>query len=113
MNTPNHRSALSPQERTAISRLRQILIEPKLLRASLIRMKRRCGKSYCRCATDKRHRHASWYVGQSHDGRPRMKSIADELVVEVQEWVARYREADKLLDQLSDAYWERLQKNRP
>lgn len=76
-------------------------------------MKRRCGKAYCRCATDKRHRHASWYVGQSHDGRPRMKCIADELVAEVREWVARYREADKLLDQLSDAYWKRLQKYRP
>ena len=103
-------TARAPQERAALARLRQILIDPKLLRASLMRTKRRCGQSCCRCARDKRHLHVSWYVGQSHRGHPRQKCIPKELVEEVRQWVSQYREAYDLLDQVSNAYWERLQK---
>ena len=105
--------ALSPvvqpeRERHALSRLRQLLNVPGLLRASIIQMKKRCGKPYCRCAKAKRHWHLSWCVGQSRGGRPRMKYIPAELLPEVRLWVGRYREARKLLDEVSNENWNKI-----
>ena len=39
-----------------------------------------------------------------------MKYLPEELVEEVRAWVVRYREAHELLDRVSNAYWERIQK---
>lgn len=105
---PRLRYELSPKERQARSRLRQILNEPGMLRASLIEMKRRCGNPYCRCAKAKRHWHLSWYLGQSKDGKNRMKYIPLALLPEVQLWVERYQEARKLLDEMSDENWNKI-----
>ncbi len=96
------------RERRALSRLRQILNAPGLLRASIIQMKRRCGKPYCRCAKTKSNWHLSWYVGQSQGGSPRMKHIPLELLPEIKLWVGRYQEARKLLDQVSDENWNKI-----
>ena len=98
----------SPAEREARSRLRLLLNEPGLLRASLIHMKRRCGNPSCRCAKAKRYWHLSWYIGQSSGGRRRMKFIPEELVSEVEAWVECYRKAYKLLDQVSDENWNKI-----
>ena len=110
--TPQALVVQTPRERAALSRLRQLLNEPGLLRASLIHSSRRCGKSYCRCAKAKRYRHFSWYIGHSRKGRPHMKYLPEELVGEVRAWVTRYREAHKLLDKVSYVYWERLKRYR-
>jgi len=103
-------SALAPseRERRSLSELRRILNAPGLLRASLIQMKKRCGKPYCRCAKAKRHWHLSWYMGQSQEGRPRMKYIPSELLPEIQLWVRRYQEARKLLDEVSNENWNKI-----
>lgn len=100
--------AQSGKERHALSRLRQILNAPGILRASIIQMKKRCGKPYCRCAKAKRHWHLSWYMGQSQRGRPRMKYIPPELLPEVQLWVERYQEARKILDDVSNENWNKI-----
>ena len=103
-----NRSDQPPAERQARSRLRLLLNEPGLLRASLIHMKRRCGNPSCRCADAKRHRHLSWYLGQSRNGRRRMKFIPESLVPEVEAWIECYREVYKLLDQVSDENWNKI-----
>jgi hypothetical protein len=102
------RIAQSEKERQALSRLRQLLNAPGLLRASIIQMKKRCGKPYCRCARSKRYWHLSWYMGQSSGGRPRMKYIPTELLSEVELWVERYQEARKLLDDVSNENWNKI-----
>ena len=96
------------RERQALSRLRQILAEPGLLRASIIRMNKRCGKPHCWCAKAKRHWHLSWCVGQSQEGKPRMKHIPAELLPEVKLWVGRYQEARKMLDEVSNENWKKI-----
>jgi uncharacterized protein YjiS (DUF1127 family) len=96
------------RERHALSRLRQILNAPGLLRASIIQMNKRCGKPYCWCAKAKRHWHLSWCVGQSQGGSPRMKHIPAELLPEVRLWVKRYQEARKLLDEVSNENWNKI-----
>lgn len=110
--TPKTPGVQSYQERSALSQLRQILNDPGLLRASLIRSRRRCGKSYCRCAKAKKNRHLSWYIGHSRKGQPHMQYLPKELLEDVRVWVSRYRRAQELLDKVSDAYWERLRKYR-
>jgi len=101
-------TAQPERERRALSRLRQILAEPGLLRASIIRMNKRCGKSYCWCAKAKRQWHLSWCVGQSKGGSPRMKHIPAEVLSEVRLWVRRYKEARKLLDEVSNENWNKI-----
>ena len=101
--------AVQPErERRALSRLRQLLNAPGLLRASIIRMNKRCGKPYCWCAKAKRHWHLSWCVGQSKRGSPRMKHVPEELLPEVRLWVRRYQEARELLDEVSDENWSKI-----
>jgi hypothetical protein len=104
-------SLQSAQERTALSRLRQILGEPGLLRASWVKMKHPCGRPSCRCAKAKRHWHLSWYVSQSQKGRPRMKCVPQEQLEEVRRWVSRYQEARSLLARIGDLYWSRIGQN--
>lgn len=100
--------AQSERERHALSELRRMLNMPGLLRASIIQAKKRCGKTYCRCAKAKKHWHLSWYIGQSQEGRSRMKHIPPELLAEVQLWVERYQEARKLLNEVSNENWNKI-----
>jgi hypothetical protein len=103
-----NRTMQTSRERAALSRLRQLLNEPGFLRATWVKMKHACGRDSCRCKSDKRHWHVSWYVSQSRKGKPRMKSVHQERLAEVRQWVARYHEAKRLLTIVGDASWERL-----
>lgn len=109
---PFLKAAQTPQERQALSRLRQLLNDPGLLRASLVLYRRPCGKDSCRCAQDKRHWHASWYLGHCHKGKSETQYLPEEAVAEVRAWVERYREVEALMGQISHGYWERLKKYR-
>ena len=104
------RTRQSDAERRALSRLRQILSEPGLLRASWVEMKHKCGKNGCRCSRGKKHYHVSWYVSQSKGGKPRMKSVPAEQLEQVEHWVERYQEARELLAQIGDQYWDKIGK---
>ena len=105
-----HRGHLSERERQAISHLHQLLNEPGLLRASFVRMKRSCGRDYCRCMRSKAHRHESTYVVQRHQGKPRMKHLGSDQRASARQWIERYRRIRKLLDTVSDLYWQELKK---
>ncbi len=100
------------KERQAVSRLRQLLSESGFLRASLFQYRRPCGKPYCRCAKSKRHYHASWYVKVSTPKGSQMKCLPKTLVEPVRLWIARYREAEGLLNAISRLHWEQVKKAR-
>ena len=100
------------KERQAVSRLRQLLSEPGFLRASLFRYRRPCGKPCCRCAKSKRHYHASWYVKASGLKGSKMKCLPKALAEPVGLWIARYREAEKLLNAISRLRWEQVKRAR-
>lgn len=106
------RTQQSAAERKALSRLRQILNEPGILRANWVQMKHRCGKSQCHCAGSKQYWHLSWYIRQTIKGKPRMKAIPSEQLEQVRRWVERYQEARQLLQQIGDFYWNKVGKNR-
>lgn len=106
------RVALSAKERSAISELHKLLNEPGLLRATFIHMRRSCGREYCRCMRSKKHWHASWYVTQRHQGKPRMQHVPAELQEQVEQWIGRYRRAKELINAASDVYWDSLKKKK-
>jgi len=100
------RSALPEELRSRASRLRKLLSEDGFLHASLVEMKRRCGKPYCRCTRGELHR--SLYLCHSRRATTRMRYVPVENEAQVREWVARYKEARQLLDEIAQFYWEQL-----
>ena len=107
MPNPNQ---LSAEERAARSRLQQILRESGLIRATWVQLRRPCGGTGCKCAKAKRYWHKSWSISQSQKGKLRRKSIPNRLRDEVDRWIKQYWEARELMDQVSEAYWARLEK---
>ena len=102
------KSHLSVEERRIISRIHWLINQPGLLRASLVRMKRKCGNKNCCCVKGKLHE--SWYLYQSKNGKPRMLYVPGEWERDVIKWVERNKETRKLLDELSQIYWDKIGK---
>lgn len=93
------RSAMSAGEREARSRLAQLAHDGELLRGNLMRMRRVCGKSSCRCARGDRHE--SWYLCYSREGRKQMVFVPRAMLAPVRDWIARHRKAKGCLETLS------------
>ena len=102
-------ASLPAGERRLRSRLHQILSDAEgFLHGSLIVTARRCGKPTCRCATDDDARHTSLCLGQTHKGKTTMVHVPKDLEPLVRQWVANYRNASDLLEQLNGQGRERL-----
>ncbi len=108
LTSVSSRMRQSPIERRALSRLRQILTEPGLVRGNLVEMRRRCGKKSCACASDEGARHHSLYLGISIEGRKKMVYIPAEWEDRFRAWTARYTEVRELLEQMSSEALRRL-----
>jgi hypothetical protein len=106
------RTALSPSERRAYSRLRQLLGEPGVLRGTLVEMHRRCGKPTCRCARDAEARHRALILCVTLDGKRTSVYVPLDWETRVREWVERYGEMRDLVDQLSRSCLTRLRKRQ-
>lgn len=95
----HHRGGLAARERSARSRLAQILHQEPLLRGSLVTMSRVCGKPGCRCTRGDKH--VSLYLAiRGPDGR-KMIYVPPAWEGTVRHWVASWREADGLIDVVS------------
>jgi hypothetical protein len=111
MNTPRvrHRKGLSAADRAARSQLHQLLEQADgLIHGTLIRMARSCGNPNCRC-TRKSQKHLSWYLGVTQKRKTRMKHLSKEAEANVRRWVAQYRKARALLEQISQEAWHHLE----
>lgn len=103
------RSALPAGERALRSKLHQLLSRSGgLAHGSLIEMKRRCGKSNCRCASDDAFKHSSLYFSQTRHGKTKMIYIPKELEETVREWAGDFRRASELLEAVSREGWRRI-----
>ena len=69
-----NRISLSPAERSFRSRLAQLIHDHWLLRGTLSPRSRKCGKATFHCASGELH--ASLYLVQSHDGKPRPRKVS-------------------------------------
>lgn len=106
-----HLGFLPAKERAARSSANQILHAQGLLRASLVKMVRPCGGKHCRCAKSRKYWHKSWYVSQKKKGSTRMKCVPRVMIPKVRQWINHYRKLRKLLNQISEFYWERIGKH--
>ncbi len=101
---------LSVEGRKAVSHIHWLVKEGKILRASVVEMRRVCGNKNCRCAKGELHK--SLYLYQSKKGKSRMLFIPVELEREAKEWVRRNKEIRKLLDRLSEINWEKIRRRK-
>ena len=107
-----HRSHQSPRERAARSAIMKLIGQRQpLLTASLVSMKRACGKTRCRCARGD-YKHVSMYLAiRAHDKR-KMIYVPGDLEEKVRQWVGDGQEAVKLLGAISQASLEVLLKEK-
>lgn len=103
---PPHRSQLPPQQRQARSRLVQRCAEAPLLRGSLVRMARVCGKPGCRCAQGDKH--VSLYLAIRVGAKRKMIYLPPEWEQRARAWVESAQEIDRLLELISQSCLEQL-----
>jgi len=80
--------------------LDEIIEKGLLLKGSLNQVYRRCGNPNCRCAHGERHG-PFYLLTWSEGGKTRSRHIPREKAAQVEEMIANYRGAKRLLDELS------------
>jgi hypothetical protein len=103
-----HRSHLSTTQRKLRSRLTQLVRSGGLMRGNLLTMRNTCGKAGCRCQRGQKHE--SLYIAQSRKGKYHMKYVPRSWHLRIQDWVGRYQEIQRILESLSEQYWQDLEK---
>lgn len=100
------RSQFEPKERSARSRLAQLLHEHEVICGSVVSMARRCGKAGCHC--EQGEKHVSLYLSVKIEGKRRMVYIPAHLEEEVRRRVDVYREVQRLTRVVSEACVNRV-----
>lgn len=100
------RGSMSADERRFRSELNKLLSRRGVMRGSLLRRKRVCGKPNCKCARGEKHE--SLYLVVSEGGKPRQLYIPREWEQAVQQWVDDYRRARQLMEGISRIYWNKV-----
>lgn len=105
-----HRSCLSAPERNFRSRLTQLVHDAWFLRGTLSVRSRPCGKPNCHCARGELH--ASLYLVQSRQGKLRQLSIPKQWEDRVRQAVNNYQQMQRLIEEISEFEWKRLQEDK-
>ena len=100
------RNKFAASERTARSRLAQLLHEHEVIQGSIVTMARQCGKKGCRCAQGEKH--VSLYLSVKIDEKRRMVYIPVHLEHEVRRRVEAWREVERLTRAVSEACVKRF-----
>ena len=82
----------------------------RIIKGSLVWLKRVCGKAGCRCYRGKKH--VSLYLSRSVKGRTAMTYIPHKYEEAVQEAVAEYKRTFKKLDEISQANLEAIKQGK-
>jgi uncharacterized protein DUF6788 len=106
---PDPRNQLPAAERDARSRLRQCADRP-LLRGSLVRMARVCGKPGCHCVQGEKH--VSLYLAIRVGRKRKMIYLPSRLEERARAWVASSQEIDRLLELVSQSCLEALLRDK-
>ena len=111
MNDPlNRRTKLSAVERNFRSRIAQLYSSQWFLRGTLSERSGTCGKANCRCARGELHK--SLYLVQSQAGKLRQICVPKAWQQRVRQAVNDYRLMQKLIEEVSELEWKRLQEKR-
>lgn len=107
MEEPLNRAKLSASERSFRSRIAQLASGQWFLRGTLSPRSSKCGKPNCHCATGTRHQ--SLYLVQSQSGKLRQICLPKVWQERVREAVHHYQEMQRLIEEVSELEWKRLQ----
>ncbi len=80
------------------------------MRGTLSIRSRRCGKPGCRCTRGELH--VSVYLVQSQSGKPRQIFVPKEWEERVRRAVADYQELQRLVEEISELEWKRLEERK-
>lgn len=105
-----NRMQFSSKERSQRSRIAQLGSSHRLMRGTLTVRSRRCGKPNCHCACGQLH--VSLYLVQSSKGKPRQIFVPKEWEERVRRAVADYQELQRLVEEISELEWKRLQERK-
>ncbi len=111
MSDPLNRAKLSATERNFRSRITQLSSSQWFLRGTLSERSGTCGKPNCRCARGERHK--SLYLVQSQAGKLRQLCVPKAWQHRVRQAVQDYRLMQKLIEEVSELEWKRLQGRKP
>ena len=78
----------------------------KILRGSVVVVKRYCGKPSCRCL--KGHKHRALYVSRVHKGKPRLVYIPERSEKEARLLIKNYRKVKAVMEKISQLNLQRL-----
>jgi len=100
------RVKMSAAERQFRSRLKKLLASRGVLRGTVVRRERTCGRPNCKCARGEKH--PGMYLVVSEDGERRQLHIPKDWEETVAQWVSDYQEIRELLEQLSRLHWDKV-----
>ena len=101
------KGSMSGAERDIRSRLVQRISGMGLMRGTLTVREKVCGKSACKCARGEKH--VAFYLVASKDGKVRQLFIPTSHEAKVRKWLEQYKQAESLLEQISDLHWGKIQ----
>ena len=90
---------MSRFETTREAKLQQLKSLGPMVAASLCRRMTRCGNLNCRCARGEKH--VSWCLTFKHQGKTKTVHVPRDMLQEVRQWVKEYKQAKKLLKDIS------------
>jgi uncharacterized protein DUF6788 len=111
MADPFNRAKLSAAERSFRSRIAQLASGQWFLRGTLSDRSSKCGKPNCHCAHGETHR--SVYLVQSRAGKLRQICVPKAWQERVRQAVSDYQEMQRLIEEVSELEWKRLQERKP
>jgi hypothetical protein len=96
MKTPAHPTLI---QRSLLARQNQLQAQGPVLAASLVTVRRTCGKPACRCAQG--HKHVGHYLTWKEQGKTRSAYVPQALLPQVQQWQNEYRRLKRLIGEIS------------
>lgn len=104
------RAAMGEAERRWRSQLAQLVAQHGFIHGSLLERQRVCGQPTCRCTRG--HKHRAVYLMLIKKGRTRQLYVPKIFEESVRQWVRNFHTIRELMDQVSDRYWEKVQKRQ-
>ena len=101
------KGSMSSAERDFRSRLVQIISGSGVMRGTLSTREKVCGKSTCKCARGEKH--VALYLMSSKDGKQRQLFVPKSHEAKVRKWLEQYKQAEDLLEEISDLHWGKIQ----
>lgn len=111
MAEPLIRAKLSAAERGFRSRIAQLASGQWFLRGTLSDRSSKCGKPNCHCVNGELHQ--SVYLVQSRAGKLRQICVPKLWRERVRQAVTDYRQMQRLIEEVSELEWKRLQEKKP